>query len=320
MMTAVSSQTSGHDLGMKPTVSASAATVGDFFQLMKPRVMSLVIFTGFAGMYLAPGEPHLGLALVSLFAIAAGAGASGAINQWYDRDIDRMMTRTRDRPIPAGKVEPAEALALGVVISVLSVLLLSLSANFLAGGLLAFTIFFYAVIYTVWLKRSTPQNIVIGGAAGALPPVVGWASITGTVSFDAIILFVMIFIWTPPHFWSLALVKNEDYKQADIPMLPVVAGKQETLRQIVIYSAVLAPVGVSPYLVGMTSLFYGIVSAILGSAFLLLAIRLYKTTADRQAWELFKFSVFYLASLFGCLILDKLLIQQFGLLRFMEIQ
>ena len=320
MMTAISSQTSGHELKLKPTVSASVATVGDFFQLMKPRVMSLVIFTGLAGMYLAPDEKHLGLALVSLFAIAAGAGASGAINQWYDRDIDRVMSRTRGRPIPAGKVDPAEALALGVVVSVLSVLLLSLSANFLAGGLLAFTIFFYAVIYTVWLKRSTPQNIVIGGAAGALPPVVGWASITGTVSVEALFLFALIFFWTPPHFWALALVKNEDYKQANIPMLPVVAGKQETLRQIVIYSAVMAPIGVAPYLVGLTSIVYGVVATVLGCAFFLLAIRLFKVATERQSWELFKFSVFYLAALFGCLILDKLLIQQLGLLRFIGIQ
>ena len=230
------------------------------------------------------------------------------------------MSRTRGRPIPAGKVDPAEALALGVVVSVLSVLLLSLSANFLAGGLLAFTIFFYAVIYTVWLKRSTPQNIVIGGAAGALPPVVGWASITGTVSVEALILFALIFFWTPPHFWALALVKNEDYKQANIPMLPVVAGKQETLRQIVIYSAVMAPTGVAPYLVGLTSIVYGVVAAVLGSAFFLLAIRLFKAATERQSWVLFKFSVFYLAALFGCLILDKLFIQQLGLLRFIGIQ
>ena len=319
-MTAVSSQTPGHNLGMEPTVSPSVASVGDFFELMKPRVMSLVIFTGFAGMYLAPTEKHLGLAFVSLFAIAAGAGASGAINQWYDRDIDRIMLRTRGRPIPAGRVNSDEALAFGVVVSVLSVLLLSLSANFLAGGLLAFTIFFYAVIYTVWLKRRTTQNIVIGGAAGALPPVVGWTSITGTVSIDALVLFAMIFIWTPPHFWALALVKNADYEKAEIPMLPVVAGKQETLRQIVLYSSVLAPVGAIPYLIGMTSPVYGVVATILGSLFLLLAIQLYKTAADRHAWDLFKFSVFYLAALFGCLMLDKLVIQQLGLLRVMGIQ
>ena len=313
-MTALPHQTSGHDLAMTPAVAASVATVGDYFQLMKPRVMSLVIFTGFAGMYLAPGQSHLGLAIVSLLAIAAGAGASGAINQWYDRDIDLIMSRTRNRPIPAGKVEPAEALALGIVVSVLSVLMLSLSANFVAGGLLAFTIFFYAVIYTVWLKRSTPQNIVIGGAAGALPPVVGWASVTGTVSLESLVLFALIFIWTPPHFWALALVKNEDYKQADIPMLPVVSGKLETLRQIVIYSAVLAPLGVMPYLLGMASPVYGLISAGLGGVFLLLALRLYKTPADRQAWALFKFSVLYLTLLFASLILDKMLVQQFNLL------
>ena len=319
-MTALPHQTSGHDLAMTPAVTASAATVGDYFQLMKPRVMSLVIFTGFAGIYLAPGQIHLGLAIVSLLAIAAGAGASGAINQWYDRDIDLIMSRTRNRPIPAGKVEPAEALAFGVVVSVLSVLMLSLSANLLAGGLLAFTIFFYAVIYTIWLKRSTPQNIVIGGAAGALPPVVGWASVTGTVSLESLALFALIFIWTPPHFWALALVKNEDYKQAGVPMLPVVAGKLETLRQIVIYSALLAPLGVAPYLLGMTSPFYGLLAAGMGAVFMVLALRLYKTPDDRQAWALFKFSVLYLTVLFASLILDKLLVQHLGVLAILGLQ
>jgi len=312
-MTALPHQTSGHDLAMTPAVAASAATVGDYFQLMKPRVMSLVIFTGFAGLYLAPGDIHLGLAIISLLAIAAGAGASGAINQWYDRDIDLIMSRTRNRPIPAGKVEPAEALAFGVVVSVLSVLMLALAANLLAGGLLAFTIFFYAVIYTVWLKRSTPQNIVIGGAAGALPPVVGWASVTGTVSVESLALFALIFMWTPPHFWALALVKNEDYKQADVPMLPVVAGRPETLRQIVIYSVLLAPLGVAPYILGMASLVYGVVAGGLGALFVLLAVRLYRSADDRQAWSLFKFSLIYLTVLFAGLILDKLFVQQLGL-------
>ena len=312
-MTALPHQTSGHDLAMTPAVAASAATVGDYFQLMKPRVMSLVIFTGFAGLYLAPGDIHLGLAIISLLAIAAGAGASGAINQWYDRDIDLIMSRTRNRPIPAGKVEPAEALAFGVVVSVLSVLMLALAANLLAGGLLAFTIFFYAVIYTVWLKRSTPQNIVIGGAAGALPPVVGWASVTGTISVESLALFALIFMWTPPHFWALALVKNEDYKQADVPMLPVVAGRPETLRQIVIYSVLLAPLGVAPYILGMASLVYGVVAGGLGALFVLLAVRLYRSADDRQAWSLFKFSLIYLTVLFAGLILDKLFVQQLGL-------
>ena len=312
-MTALPHQTSGHDLAMTPAVAASAATVGDYFQLMKPRVMSLVIFTGFAGLYLAPGDIHSGLAIISLLAIAAGAGASGAINQWYDRDIDLIMSRTRNRPIPAGKVEPAEALAFGVVVSVLSVLMLALAANLLAGGLLAFTIFFYAVIYTVWLKRSTPQNIVIGGAAGALPPVVGWASVTGTVSVESLALFALIFMWTPPHFWALAVVKNEDYKQADVPMLPVVAGRPETLRQIVIYSVLLAPLGVAPYILGMASLVYGVVAGGLGALFVLLAVRLYRSADDRQAWSLFKFSLIYLTVLFAGLILDKLFVQQLGL-------
>ena len=298
----------------------NGSSVSDFLRLLKPRVMVLAVFTSVCGLILSPNPIHPFFFIISVICISLGAGASGAINMWYDRDIDRVMSRTRGRPIPAGKVDPAEALALGVVVSVLSVLLLSLSANFLAGGLLAFTIFFYAVIYTVWLKRSTPQNIVIGGAAGALPPVVGWASITGTVSVEALILFALIFFWTPPHFWALALVKNEDYKQANIPMLPVVAGKQETLRQIVIYSAVMAPTGVTPYLVGLTSIVYGVVAAVLGCAFFLLAIRLFKSPTDRQSWELFKFSVFYLAALFGCLILDKLFIQQLGLLRFIGIQ
>ena len=238
------------------TVADTPATVGEFFQLMKPRVMSLVIFTGFAGMFLAPGQMHPILAAVALFAIAAGAGASGAINQWYDRDIDAVMSRTRNRPIPAGRVVPAEALALGIVISFLSVLLLSLTSNLLAGGLLAFTIFFYAVIYTVWLKRSTAQNIVIGGAAGALPPMVGWAAVTGSVSIESIALFALIFIWTPPHFWALALVKNDDYKQAGVPMLPVVAGAAETRKQILIYALILAPTGLAPYALSMTCLLY----------------------------------------------------------------
>ena len=316
-MTALRHQTSGHELGMTPAVAASAATVGDYFQLMKPRVMSLVIFTGFAGLYLAPGQIHLGLAIVSLLAIAAGAGASGAINQWYDADIDRVMTRTKNRPIPAGKVEPAEALAFGVVISVLSVLMLSLSANLLAGGLLAFTIFFYAVVYTIWLKRSTPQNIVIGGAAGALPPVVGWASVTGTVSLESLVLFALIFMWTPPHFWALALVKNEDYKQAGVPMLPVVAGRTETLRQIVIYSVLLAPLGITPYLLGMTSILYAVLAAGLGAGFVFYAVRLYQAPEDSRAWALFKFSLLYLTVLFAALILDKMVVQHLGLPAFM---
>ena len=289
------------------TVADTPATVGEFFQLMKPRVMSLVIFTGFAGMFLAPGQMHPILAAVALFAIAAGAGASGAINQWYDRDIDAVMSRTRNRPIPAGRVVPAEALALGIVISFLSVLLLSLTSNLLAGGLLAFTIFFYAVIYTVWLKRSTAQNIVIGGAAGALPPMVGWAAVTGSVSIESIALFALIFIWTPPHFWALALVKNDDYKQAGVPMLPVVAGAAETRKQILIYALILAPTGLAPYALSMTSILYPAIAAVMGIIFVCLAVSLYRKPSDAAAWKLFKFSIFYLFILFAALIADRLI-------------
>ena len=289
------------------TVADTPATVGEFFQLMKPRVMSLVIFTGFAGMFLAPGQMHPILAAVALFAIAAGAGASGAINQWYDRDIDAVMSRTRNRPIPAGRVVPAEALALGIVISFLSVLLLSLTSNLLAGGLLAFTIFFYAVIYTVWLKRSTAQNIVIGGAAGALPPMVGWAAVTGSISIESIALFALIFVWTPPHFWALALVKNDDYKQAGVPMLPVVAGAAETRKQILIYALILAPTGLAPYALSMTTLLYPAIAAVMGIVFVGLAVSLYRKPSDAAAWRLFKFSIFYLFILFAALIADRLI-------------
>ena len=286
------------------------ASAGDFFQLMKPRVMSLVIFTGFAGMYLAPspGEVTFSvimLGVISLFAIAAGAGASGAINQWYDRDIDAVMTRTMGRPIPSGRVQSEEALALGLVISVLSVLLLSLSSNLLAGGLLAFTIFFYAVIYSIWLKRRTPQNIVIGGAAGALPPMVGWAAMTGTISLESILLFAIIFIWTPPHFWALALVKNDDYQAANVPMLPVVAGITETKSQIFIYSVILAPLGVAPYLIGMSSLVYGVIAGLFGAAFVYKAWQLKRSDDLAQAMPLFKFSLYYLTILFLAMIADK---------------
>ena len=289
------------------TIADTPATVGEFFQLMKPRVMSLVIFTGFAGMFLAPGQMHPILAAVALFAIAAGAGASGAINQWYDRDIDAVMSRTRNRPIPAGRVVPAEALALGIVISFLSVLLLSLTSNLLAGGLLAFTIFFYAVIYTVWLKRSTVQNIVIGGAAGALPPMVGWAAVTGSISIESIALFALIFVWTPPHFWALALVKNDDYKQAGVPMLPVVAGAAETRKQILIYALLLAPTGLAPYALSMTTLLYPAIAAVMGIVFVVLAVSLYRKPSDAAAWKLFKFSIFYLFILFAALIADRLI-------------
>ena len=287
------------------TAAFNSSTVSSFFQLMKPRVMSLVIFTGFVGMYLAPGDLHPVLSVISLIAIAAGAGASGAINQWYDRDIDAVMQRTRRRPIPSGELEPSEALAFGVTISAISVLILSLSANFLAGGLLAFTIIFYGLIYTVWLKRSTAQNIVIGGAAGAFPPVIGWAAVTASISFESIIMFSLIFFWTPPHFWALALVNNQDYKKVKIPMLPVVAGGNETRRQIFIYSIIMVGVSLLPNFIGMSKILYGSVAGISGSIFLMLAFQLLRKPDDSQAMRLFKYSIAYLFILFLALIFDR---------------
>ncbi|MGB2000118.1 MAG: heme o synthase, partial [Candidatus Puniceispirillaceae bacterium] len=242
-----------------------------------------------------------------------GAGASGAINQWYDRDIDAVMERTRRRPVPSGAVEPAEALSFGLVISTLSVLLLGLAANWLAAGLLAFTIFFYGVIYTIWLKRSTPQNIVIGGAAGALPPVIGWAAVTGGLSIEPLILFAVIFMWTPPHFWALALFRNDDYRRANVPMMPVVAGEAETRRQILIYALLLAPLALVPALIGMTSMAYGIVAAALGLNFVRLSWMLYRRSDDAAAKRLFAFSILYLFLLFLGLVIDRALVKS-GLL------
>ena len=267
--------------------------------------MSLVIFTGFAGMFLAPTSIHPMLFIISLFAIAAGAGASGAINQWYDRDIDAVMQRTQNRPIPAGAVEPAEALSFGLIISALSVLVLGLASNWLAAGLLAFTIFFYGVVYTIWLKRSTPQNIVIGGAAGALPPVIGWAAVSGSLSIEPLLLFAIIFMWTPPHFWALALFRNEDYTRAGVPMMPVVAGEAETRRQILIYAVLLAPLGVLPAFIGMSSLLYGVVAAGLGLNFIRLSRALMRSPDDSAARRLFGFSIVYLFLLFLGLVIDR---------------
>jgi len=299
---------SSHQHATETTDALYGPSVGDFWQLLKPRVMSLVIFTGFAGMFLAPADMHPLLFCISLFAIAAGAGASGAINQWYDRDIDAVMARTRHRPVPSGAVEPAEALSFGLVVSALSVLLLGLASNWLAAGLLAFTIFFYAVIYTVWLKRSTPQNIVIGGAAGALPPVVGWAAVSGSLSIEPLLLFAIIFMWTPPHFWALALFRNEDYTRAGVPMMPVVAGELETRKQILIYAVLLAPLAVAPSMIGMASVGYGILSAVLGLNFVRLSLVLYRQPSDETAKRLFAFSILYLFLLFLGLVIDRLVV------------
>ena len=284
--------------------SPQLAEPRDFIALMKPRVMSLVIFTGLVGMMLVPTATHPLLLVISLVAIAAGAGASGAINQWYDRDIDALMKRTADRPIPAGKVLPEEALSLGIIVSVLSVLVLWFAGGTNAALLLGFTIFFYGVVYTIWLKRSTAQNIVIGGAAGAFPPAIGWLAAGGGVTLEPILLFALIFIWTPPHFWALALVRNEDYTRAGVPMMPVVAGRQSTRLQILLYALVLAPLGVAPAVFGMASLFYDGVAAVLGLVFVQRSWKLWRSDSDADAMGLFKFSILYLFLIFLVLGID----------------
>jgi protoheme IX farnesyltransferase len=287
----------------------SNADPGDFLALMKPRVMSLVVFTALVGLMIAPGNIHPVIAGVAIFAIAVGAGASGALNMWYDADIDRVMRRTSGRPIPAGRVTASEAKAFGLILSAMSVMVLGLATNWFAGGLLAFTIFFYVVIYTMWLKRSTAQNIVIGGAAGAFPPMIGWVAVTGSVSLEAIILFLIILIWTPPHFWALALVKNEDYARAGIPMLPVVSGDRTTRNQILLYTIILTPVMLSPYWLGFGGTLY-LASAVIGSAFMLFwawdIFAKRDEARDRKAcWRMFGGSILVLFALFASLLLER---------------
>ncbi|HVG51559.1 MAG TPA: heme o synthase [Xanthobacteraceae bacterium] len=285
------------------------AGVEDFLALMKPRVMSLVVFTALVGIVVAPGPLHPVIGFASLLCIAIGAGASGALNMWYDADIDAVMSRTKNRPVPAGRVLPGEALGFGVTLSAGSVFVLGIVANWLAAGLLAFTIFFYAVIYTMWLKRATPQNIVIGGAAGAFPPMVGWAAATGAISLEPVVLFLIIFFWTPPHFWALALLRDGEYSRAGIPMLPVTAGRPETRKQIVIYSLLLAPLGVAPWLMGFAGAAYGVIAAVAGAVFLALALRLYRAgdgpRAEASAKALFGYSIIYLFALFAAMLIEN---------------
>jgi heme o synthase len=298
-------------------VRISEANAGDFFALLKPRVMSLVVFTAFVGLMLAPGSINPFIGFVAILAIAVGAGASGALNQWYDADVDAIMTRTKMRPIPAGKILGSEALGFGLFLSLFSVMVLGLFTNWIAGGLLAFTIFFYAVVYTVWLKRSTPQNIVIGGAAGAFPPMIGWAAVTGTVTIESLVLFLIIFFWTPPHFWALALFKSTDYGAANIPMMPNVAGEPSTKRQILAYSIIVAPLGVVPFFLGFAGPVYGIISAVLGVLFVYYAFKVWQMPeADRimkPAKKLFGFSLIYLFALFATLLGEAVATKLMGL-------
>ena len=282
--------------------------MGDYLALMKPRVMSLVVFTALVGLMIAPGHIHPVIGFTALLCIAVGAGAAGTLNMWYDADIDAVMTRTSSRPIPRGRVAPGEALAFGMVLAAFSVGVLGLLVSWVAAALLAFTIFFYIVVYTIWLKRSTPQNIVIGGAAGAFPPVIGWAAATGGVSVEPFLLFLIIFFWTPPHFWALSLIRADDYARARIPMLPVVAGAQATQRQILLYSAVLVPVGAAPWLLGYAHAIYGMTALLAGALMVAFAWRVYRERegerAERAAHRLFAFSIIYLSVLFAVLLIE----------------
>ena len=286
-----------------------SGSVADYVALLKPRVMSLVVFTALVGMAIAPGGVHPVIGVAALIAIAVGAGAAGALNMWYDADIDGVMRRTERRPIPSGHLPAGDALALGLTLAVGSVTVLGLAANWLAAALLAFTIFFYIAVYTMWLKRSTPQNIVIGGIAGALPPVIGWAAVSGGVGFESLVLFLVIFLWTPPHSWALALFRNDEYARAGVPMLPVAAGLAATKRQILAYSLLLAPVGVAPAFLGIASPAYGVVAAILGAAFVALAVAVCRMPAgDRimaPARRLFTFSLLYLFLLFAMILAER---------------
>lgn len=293
------------------TLPAADARIGDFIALLKPRVMTLVVFSGIAGLVLAPGsigfaqgDLHPFLALVAVFCIAVGAGAAGAINMWYERDIDAIMTRTRGRPLPMGKVEPAEALSFGVILTVLSVGLMGVALNWAAAFLLAFASFFYVIIYTVWLKRRTPQNIVIGGAAGAFPPMIGWAAATGDVSLLSIALFMIIFLWTPPHFWALALFRNEDYKRAGVPMMPVVAGEKSTRLQMLMYTLLLTPFVAAPYLMGACGMAYAAGAVVLHGLFIAAALRVSSDTDYKSARAMFGYSIVYLFALFALMMAD----------------
>jgi len=283
----------------------SGSTAGDFFSLLKPRVMSLVVFSGFAGYWVAPGreEFHPFLALIGLLALALGAGASGAFNMWYDRDIDMVMNRTKGRAIPMGKISPDDALGFAIFTTLFAVMIMALVANIMAAAILAFASFFYVVVYTIYLKRRTAQNIVIGGAAGAFPPMVGWAMVTGDITIQSILLFLIIFIWTPPHFWALALFANEDYKRANIPMMPVTHGEKHTKWQMLIYTVILLPVSIAPSFLGMANWFYAGIAAFLSGLFILSAIRVLGTDDMKPAKQMFGYSVFYLFALFLSLML-----------------
>jgi heme o synthase len=300
---------------MSEAVTTQTAELGDWIALLKPRVMTLVVFTGLIGLLVAPGYLNPVLALTAVLCIAVAAGACGAINMWYDCDIDAVMRRTRNRPVPAGRIEPGAALGFGTTLAVGSVIMMGLTVNLVAASALAVSILFYVFVYTIWLKRRTPQNIVIGGAAGAFPPVIGWAAVTGTIDLVPLLMFAIVFFWTPPHFWSLALFANADYQRAGVPMLPVVAGAKETRRQIVLYTLLLAPLSLAPWLIGFSGLVYGLAATLLGVGFLASVWRVatdrqdpsgISLTNDAPARATFKYSILYLFALFAALAVDRL--------------
>ena len=291
-----------------PRCEPSIATAGDYLALMKPRVMSLVVFTALVGMVIAPAHIHPVIGLAALVCISVGAGAAGALNMWYDADIDAVMTRTRSRPIPQGRIAPGEAFAFGITLAGFAVAVMGLLVNWLAAALLAFTIAFYVLIYTMWLKRRTSQNIVIGGAAGAIPPMIGWVAATGGISLEPCLLFLIVFFWTPPHFWALSLTRVDDYSRAGLPMLPVVAGTEATKRQILLYCIALAAVAAAPWLLGYAGAVYGTTTLIAGALMIVLALRL-RSERDGQrgrqaAQRLFGFSILYLFIVFAALLIE----------------
>ncbi|MDY8108535.1 heme o synthase [Fulvimarina sp. 2208YS6-2-32] len=296
----------------------SMAEPRDYFALLKPRVMQLVVLTAICGMAIAPGAINPFLAVISILAIAVGAGASGALNMWYDADIDQNMARTRTRPIPSGRIKPDAAFSFGIILSILSVMVLGLASNWFAAAFLAFTIFFYVVVYSMGLKRTTPQNIVIGGAAGAFPPMIGWAAVTGDVSIEGFILFAIIFLWTPPHFWALALFKMKEYGNVGVPMLPNVSGEKTTRRQIFAYSLALVSVAILPAVMGFAGPVYGVVSVVLGAIFLKQAYAVLKMQDGDEtmipAKKLFGFSILYLFGLFVTLLVETAVMGVIGVL------
>ena len=302
-------------LGASDDLELDLSEARDWFALLKPRVMTLVVFSGAVGLLVAPGHLHPVLALTAILCIAIGAGAAGAINMWYDRDIDAVMRRTAGRPIPAGRIRPQGALSFGVVLAVASTVVMGLAINLMAGAVLAASIGFYVFVYTMWLKRRTPQNIVIGGAAGAFPPVIGWAAVTGSLSVEALVMFAIIFVWTPPHFWALSLYASGDYQRAGVPMLPVVAGARATRRQIWLYSLLLVPVSLLPVAIGMAGPAYAAAAAVLGAYFLYVMWRVKQDPQDAEGRSLsndaparagFRYSILYLFALFTALAADVL--------------